>query len=108
MLTNATNGATARRVVEEIEVDEFVPRGPVPPGGDQQTQVERHAFDGYAAVSSRLLIRLLPIAFGILLGSIADNLAIGLVAAIAVSLSFDLSMEDGSIVRALYRYLRRA
>lgn len=56
---------------------------------------------------SRLIVRIVPLVFGAILGSLADNVAIGLTAALAISLAFDLSMEGNSIVRGLYRRLRK-
>jgi len=54
---------------------------------------------------SRALVRIVPLAYGTLLGSLADSTAIGLTAALAISLAFDWSMEEHSIVRGVFRRL---
>jgi len=56
---------------------------------------------------SRWLVRVVPLVFGAMMGSLAHNTAIGLSAALAVSLAFDLSMEGNSIVLGLFRRLRK-
>jgi hypothetical protein len=54
-----------------------------------------------------MLVRLVPLVFGALLGGLADSTAIGLFVAMAVSLAFDWSMEDKSLVRALLGCFRQ-
>ena len=53
--------------------------------------------------ASRLLVRVVPLVFGAMLGSVGNNLAVALAAALAISVAFDLSMADKSIARRLYR-----
>lgn len=57
---------------------------------------------------SRVLVRVVPLAFGALMGSLAYNTLIGVSAAIAISIAFDLSMQEHSIVRRVFRRLPRA
>ena len=56
---------------------------------------------------SRALVRIVPLVFGALLGSLGDSVAIGVSAALAISLAFDWSMEEHSIVRRVFRRLRK-
>ncbi|MCB1800309.1 MAG: hypothetical protein KDI82_01345 [Gammaproteobacteria bacterium] len=56
---------------------------------------------------SRVIVRIVPLIFGTLLGSLAGNLAVGITAASAIALAFDLSMEDQSVVRGVWRRLRK-
>lgn len=56
---------------------------------------------------SQWLIRLVPLVYGALIGGLGDHLAIGLVIGGAISLAFDFSMDDDSLLRSARRLLFR-
>jgi hypothetical protein len=68
---------------------------------DQYGQYSHELPEDEAEASSRALVRFVPLAYGALLGGLADNLALGLGAGLALSAAFDLFMGSNSMVRSL-------
>lgn len=58
-----------------------------------------------AEAVSRSVIRLVPLAYGVLLGVLIDSLLLGLLAGGALSIVLDLFMGGQSLLRAAYRNL---
>jgi hypothetical protein len=107
MLTEHSNEQIARRVTDGIEVDDFVPR--VAQANHDQHAHYTHELSGDAAeASSRMLMRVVPMAYGIAFGAVSDNLVLGILAGLALSAAFDLSMGNDSLVRSLWSRLLRS
>lgn len=75
-------------------------------GGYPHARYSHQLSEEASDAALRTLVRVVPIVVGGMLGSVAENLMIGLGAALAITLAFDLSMEQDSIVRALFGRLR--
>ena len=107
MSTEHNNEQIARRVTDGIEVDDFVPR--VAQANHDQHAHYTHELSGDAAeASSRMLMRVVPMAYGIAFGAVSDNLVLGILAGLALSSAFDLSMGSDSLVRSLWSRLLRS
>ena len=72
-----------------------------PNRGDRYVQYSHELPEDEAEASSRALVRFVPLAYGALLGGLADNLPLGLAAGAALSAAFDLFMGSNSMVRSL-------
>ena len=68
---------------------------------DRYVQYSHELPEDEAEASSRALVRFVPLAYGALLGGLADNLALGLGAGVALSAAFDLFMGSNSMVRSV-------
>ena len=60
-----------------------------------------------SAAMTRGIVRVVPLVFCAVLGSLAGSAVIGLIAAVVVFLAFDLAMEEHSVLLALFRRLRK-
>lgn len=89
-------------VTDELDVDEFL----TPSARAHHDRFARHTHelpDESSEVTSRALIRVVPLAYGALLGSLADSLLLGLSAGAIISVAFDLWMGANSLVLSLLR-----
>jgi len=93
-------------VSDAVSVDLQAPAAQQATGHDRYAAYTHQLSDETTATVSRLIVRIVPLISGATLGYLAENVMIGLLAASAVSLAFDLSMEDNSIVLNVYRHLR--
>lgn len=92
----------ARSATDELEIEEFVGRVDAT-SHDQYAHYTHELPEESADATSRALVRVVPLAYGGLLGALADNVTLGLFAGFALSAAFDLYMDDNSMVRALSR-----
>jgi len=100
MLHDTETKEFPRVVREELEIDEFVGK----PQADHEDQYAHHTHElpeDSAEASSRTLVRIVPVAYGGLLGGLADNLMLGLAGGMALGGAFDLFMGDKSLLRDL-------
>ncbi len=100
MLTKDDTEQVARKVTEDLELDDFVGK----PRTVHHDQYARHSHqlpEDTTEASSRTLVRVVPVAYGVLLGGLGDNVVLGLAAGVCLSVVFDLYMGDRSIVRSL-------
>ena len=100
MLNDSETHRFPRVVSDELEIDEFT----VKPGLTHEDQYAHHTHElpeDSAEATSRALVRIVPVAYGGLLGGLADNLALGLAGGVALSGAFDLFMGDKSVLRVL-------
>ena len=100
MLTEDDTEQVARKVTEDLELDEFEGR----PRAVHHDQYARHSHqlpEDSTEASSRTLVRVVPVAYGVLLGGIGDNVVLGLAAGVFLGALFDLYMGERSIVRSL-------
>jgi len=107
METETRNDRPACSVAEKLDQDGLAPSGRKAARRYPHAQYTHQLSEEEAEAVSRWLVRVVPLVFGAMLGSLAHNIAIGLLAALAVSLAFDLSMEGNSIALGLYRRLRK-
>ncbi|MCB1801522.1 MAG: hypothetical protein KDI82_07545 [Gammaproteobacteria bacterium] len=77
----------------------------VQPHIDRYAHHDHELSESTAEAVSRTIIRLVPLAYGILLGGLIDSLVMGLVAGGILSAALDLSMRGQSLLRALARDL---
>ena len=102
MLTENEDEQISGNVTDMIDLDGFV------------EHTDTHDYDVYAnnnhelsddtsAASARALIRIVPLAYGGLLGGLADSASLGLLSGLTISVAFDLFMGDNSAVRALFQ-----
>jgi hypothetical protein len=94
-------------VTDAIEVDEFVPTLDRS-HHDQHVRYTHQLPEDDAEATSRALVRVVPLAYGGLLGGLSDNLLLGLSGGVALSAAFDLYMGRDSVVRALFKSACRA
>jgi len=100
MFNDTETGGFPRAVSDELEIDEFTAR----PAANHEDQYAHHTHElpeDSAEASSRALVRIVPVAYGGLLGGLADNLALGLAGGMALGGAFDLFMGDKSLLREL-------
>ena len=107
METETRSDQPACRVAEKSDPDALAPNGKKAARRCRHAQYTHQLSEEETEAASRWLVRVVPLFFGALLGSLAHNMAIGLLAAVVVSLAFDLSMESDSIALGLYRRLRK-
>ena len=74
---------------------------------DQYVHYTHELPEATAEAASRALIRLVPLAYGILLGGLLDQVTLGLVGGVMVGAAIDLRMADHSLVRAAAGGLHR-
>ena len=100
MLTEDEGEQISGNVTDIIDLDGFV------------EHTDTHDYDVYANhthelsedtsdASTRALVRFVPLAYGGLLGGLGDNLLLGLLGGLAISVAFDLFMGGNSVVRTL-------
>ena len=102
MLTDKQVDKVASIATDELEVDEFVSSS----DRSHHDRFARHTHelpDESSEATSRALIRVVPLAYGALLGSLADSLLLGLSAGAILSTAFDLWMGSNSLVLSLLR-----
>ncbi|MGB5494593.1 MAG: hypothetical protein WBM97_08950 [Sedimenticolaceae bacterium] len=100
MLTEEKTDTGTRTTTEDLEGVERVATLE-PDRRDQYVQYSHELPEDEAEASSRALVRFVPLAYGALLGGLADNLPLGLAAGVALSAAFDLFMGSNSILRSL-------
>ncbi len=100
MLTEDKNDTNERTATEDLQGGERV-AALEPNHPDQYVQYSHELPEDEAEASSRALVRFVPLAYGALIGGLADNLPLGLAAGVALSAVFDLFMGSNSMVRSL-------
>ena len=106
MSTENQTDQIARTVTEAIEVDEFVaPSNKI--RHDQYAHYTHELPEDDAEAASRALVRVVPVAYGALLGGVTDHVLLGLAAGLAAGMAFDLYMGGNSMLRPWFRRLRR-
>lgn len=73
---------------------------------DQYAQIAHELPESTAEALSRTIIRVVPLAYGVLFGLLIDRLWLGLLAGGLLASGLDLYMRDRSVVRAVYHWLR--
>jgi len=104
MLTEKEAEFVVKDVTNPVELDEFVESGDRI-HHDRYAQQSHELPNEAAEASSRALIRVVPLAYGALLGGLADHVLLGLCVGLMLSLAFDLNMGGKSMARALSRGL---
>jgi len=104
MLTDEKTESMARSVTEEIEIAPFVERQHVT-HHDQYVEYSHDLPEDTSEATSRSLVRVVPLAYGVLLGGLADNMLLGLSVGAMASAAFDWHMGDNSIVRPVWQWL---
>ena len=107
MQTENRNDQPARSAVETLDPYTLAPSRRKAARRYGHAQYTHQLSEEETEAVSRWLVRVVPLVFGTMMGSLAHNTVIGLSAALAVSLAFDLSMEGNSIVLRLFRRLRK-
>ena len=102
----------ARRIIDEVELEDYAGRAalaeePAGPGDtghhDQYAKFTHDVPEQTSEAASRVLVRLVPVAYGLLLGGLAGNLALGLAGGALVAMLLDLRMGAFSLARDLSR-----
>ncbi|MGB5253602.1 MAG: hypothetical protein WBN68_12860 [Sedimenticolaceae bacterium] len=107
MKMETRNDPPARGVAEKLDPEALAPSDRKAARRYPHAQYTHQLSEEEAEAVSRWLVRVVPLVFGAMLGSLANNIAIGLSTALVVSLAFDLSMEGNSIALGSYRRLRK-
>lgn len=101
MLNKDQNIRVTASADDEIELNEFeAPQDSQ--HHDQFGQYTHRLSDDAAEASTRVLVRLVPLAYGALLGGLAGDMLLGLSAGLALCIAFDLYMGRRSLVRSLF------
>jgi hypothetical protein len=104
MLTEKETQATVQRVTDDIEIAPFVePTHKV--HHDQHVEYTHELPDDTSEATSRSLIRVVPLAYGGLLGGLVDNMLLGVSVGATASAAFDLHMGEHSIARPAWQWL---
>lgn len=122
MTDDKTTTRTARRATGDIVLDEFVPRTSSvdaiegdsevdaprtkPIHQDQHPHYTHELPDSAADAVSRVLIRIVPLAYGLLIGGLSDNMPLGLALGAVVGVIADLSLREHSFSRVLILSIR--
>ena len=96
MLTDEKTESMARSVTEEIEITPFVERQHVT-HHDQYVEYSHDLPEDTSEASSRSLVRVVPLAYGVLLGGLADNMLLGLSVGAMASAAFDWHMRTSPV-----------
>jgi len=104
MLTDKDGEPVVQEVTDLVELDEFV-EPPDRTHHDRYAQQSHELPDAAAEATSRALIRIVPLAYGALLGSLADSIVLGLWVGLILGTAFDLNMGEKSMARALLQGL---
>lgn len=89
-----------QKVTDHVELQEFVE--PLDRTHHDRYAQQSHELPDEAAEStSRALVRFVPLAYGALLGALADSILLGLSVGLMLSMAFDLNMGEKSMTRAL-------
>ncbi|MCB1725221.1 MAG: hypothetical protein H6959_06950 [Chromatiaceae bacterium] len=72
---------------------------------DHYAQVARDLPESTAEVVSRMIIRVVPLIYGVLLGLVIDDLALGALAGLALAAALDLAMRERSLLMGALRRL---
>jgi hypothetical protein len=86
-------------VTEDVEIDDFVPRVEAT-HQDQYVQYTHELPEASADAVWRILVRVVPLAYGALFGALFDHMALGLTVAFGISVIADLKMREQSLLRA--------
>jgi len=100
MLKEKDGEPLVQKVTDPIELEEFVE----PPDRTHHDRYARQSHklpDSAAEATSRALIRIVPLAYGALLGGLTDSMVLGLSVGLILSTVFDLNMGEKSMARAL-------
>ena len=90
-----------RRHHDDTTVDEALHRH----SEDRAVQYTHQMSDDTAEASARVLIRAVPLVYGVLLGGLTKNLPLGLSLGIILSMGLDMRMGDKSFFLPLFRPL---
>lgn len=104
MLSKDPNEPTAQQVTDDIEIAPL-PETQHSPHHDQHVEYTHELTDDASEATSRWLIRIVPFAYGGLLGALAENFALGLALGGLASAAFDLHMGENSVLRPASRGL---
>lgn len=104
MMTEDQREQMASRAEDDIEVEALAETFDEQ-HHDQYGHYSHELSDDAAEAASRALIRVVPIAYGVLLGALADNLFLGLSIGLLLSAGLDFWMGDESVVRAIVQRL---
>lgn len=100
MLTKKDAEPVVHKVTDQVELDEFVkPHDRA--HHDIYARQSHELPDDVTEAASRALIRVVPLAYGGLLGGLADSIALGVSVGLIVSMALDLNMGEKSMLRAL-------
>ena len=80
-------------MMDKVEIDELV----------ESTHHAHELPNESSELASRVLMRIVPLVYAVLLGGLADSLLLGLSVGLVLSVVFDLYMDSHSLVRALFR-----
>jgi len=106
MLTDKESDQAPGNVTDELEIDDFVPKVDVP-HRDQFVHHTHELPEALADATLRTLVRIVPLAYGVLLGALSGHMGLGLALGVCVSTIVDLNMHDNSVVRTLGRTVLR-
>ncbi len=104
MLNQDRNEPSAQQITDDIEIAPL-PETQHKPHHDQHVDYTHELTDDASEATSRWLIRVVPCAYGVLLGALADNFALGLALGGLASAAFDLHMGENSVLRPASRWL---
>jgi hypothetical protein len=104
MSTDKATEPMARSVTEEIEIAPFVEQQH---GShhDQYVEYTHELPEDTSEATSRSLIRVVPLAYGGLLGGLADNMLLGMAVGATACAAFDLHMGENSLFRSTWQWL---
>jgi hypothetical protein len=105
MSTEKQTENSGAETTERMEVVEMVSGDPQP-HQDQYVHYTHEMTNDTAEASARALMRIVPLAYGVLLGGLTESMFLGLSVGLALSLAADVAMADKSIFRGLFRRQR--
>jgi hypothetical protein len=100
-MTKDTQDSQAGTALQDVELEPFVPPADRS-HHDQYAHYTHELTEDSTETSARILVRIVPVAYGALLGTLSDRLVLGLGAGILLSVAFDLFMGRGSLARSLF------
>ena len=106
MLPGEESDQRSHNARDKTETDEYArPRQSIRRG--RQVRYTHQLSDESSEVMSRTLIRLVPLAYGVMLGALSDRLWLGLSAGLVSSAAFDVYMGRHSLTRLAFRRLSK-
>ena len=106
MLPGEESDQRSHNARDKTETDEYArPRQRIRRG--RQVRYTHQLSDESSEVMSRTLIRLVPLAYGVMLGALSDRLWLGLSAGLVSSAAFDVYMGRHSLTRLAFRRLSK-
>ena len=122
MIDDEETTRTARKATDDIVIEAFVPRTSsvdaecddsevyAPPAKpvhrDQRPHYTHELPDPAADAVARALIRVVPLAYGLLLGGLSDNMHLGVALGAAVAVIADINLRAHSFTRVLMLAIR--